>query len=182
MKSLFKDEWHWSIAGIMAGLTVMLAIIIGKNLAVAGAYVAVVRKILNIVNPEYLENTVYIGRVKGSDTWMVAMIGGIFLGGFVASKLSRTFQLHCVTVMWGNTFGEGVWRRAAVVFTGGLLLGLGANIGGGCTTGAFLTGVPTFSLGSIITSLSFFGAAILVANILYMGKDKQIKQISYQED
>ena len=40
----------------------------------------------------------------------------------------------------------------------------------------------TFSLGSIITSLSFFGAAILVANILYMGKDKQIKQISYQED
>lgn len=182
MKGLFKNEWHWSSAGIVAGIAVVLAMVIGKNLAIAGAFTALVRKVVNIVSPEYLAGTVFIGEVRGSDTWMVAMLGGIFLGGFAASRLAGTFQLHGVPTMWGNVFGQKIWERIVVVFTGGLLLGLGANIGSGCTTGAFLIGVPTLSIGSIITSVSFFIVAILTANMLYAGKDKEVTGIPYQKD
>ncbi|KWT79600.1 YeeE/YedE thiosulfate transporter family protein [Candidatus Magnetominusculus xianensis] len=183
VNSLFKNEWHWSVAGVTAGAAVLMAMMAGKNLAVAGAFVAVVRKIVNVFNPEYLENTVFIGTVRGTDTWAVAMLGGILIGSFAASRVSHTFQIHGVAQMWGNRFGKSIWKRIAVVFAGGLLLGIGANVGGGCTTGAFLTGVSTLSIGSIITSLSFFTAAIITANCLYFNKGKEIgEQIPYQQD
>ncbi|QWR78649.1 YeeE/YedE thiosulfate transporter family protein [Candidatus Magnetomonas plexicatena] len=182
MKKILKSQWHWSMAGILAGVSILAAMLLSKNLAIAGAFVALVRKILNIVNPDYLAGTSFIGEIRGSDTWMVSMLGGIMLGAFAASKLSGTFQLHGITAIWGRTFSGSVWKRAAVVFGGGILLGVGANIGGGCTTGAFLTGVPTLSVGSIVTSISFFAAAILTANFLYLRKDKTTGSLSYNED
>ncbi|MEO5355765.1 MAG: YeeE/YedE family protein [Nitrospirae bacterium YQR-1] len=182
MKKILKSQWHWSMAGILAGVSILAAMTLSKNLAIAGAFVALVRKIVNIVNPDYLAGTSFIGEIRGSDTWMVSMLGGIMLGAFAASKLSDTFRLHGVTALWGRAFSRSVWKRGVVVFGGGVLLGVGANIGGGCTTGAFLTGVPTLSVGSIVTSVSFFGAAILTANLLYLGKDKKVGNLSYNDD
>lgn len=182
MKELIKTEWHWSLSGVVAGIAVVMAMLIGKNFAIAGAFVALVRNIVNIVNPECLAGTVFIGEVRAADTWMIAMLGGIFLGGFAASRLAGTFQLHGAPAMWSKTFGNSAWKRVITVFTGGILLGVGANIGSGCTTGAFLIGVPTLSVGSFVTSISFFAAAIFAANILYAGKDKKIENLPYQED
>ncbi|KAF9881917.1 YeeE/YedE family protein [Colletotrichum karsti] len=46
---------------------------------------------------------------------------------------------------------------------GGLLIGIGSRIGGGCTSGHGLSGVSIFSTASFVTIASMFGAGALVA-------------------
>ena len=87
------------------------------------AFLALVRNIVNIVNPEYLTGTVFIGQVRDADTWMIAMLGGISLGGCAAARACGTFQLHGAPAMWSKTFGNSAWKRVTTVFTGGILLG-----------------------------------------------------------
>lgn len=62
-------------------------------------------------------------------------------------------------------FGDGVllWL---VLFLGGAATGFGARLGGGCNTGHGLSGMGCLQVGSIVTTASFFGTAILVSLLL----------------
>jgi uncharacterized protein len=44
-------------------------------------------------------------------------------------------------------------------------MSLGTMIGGGCTTGAFIAGWPTLSLGSFAMGLTFFATSMAVSNV-----------------
>ena len=55
-------------------------------------------------------------------------------------------------------------KELARSFAGGTGLALGAMIGGGCTTGAFISAWPTLSLGSFAMAGTFFAASMAVAN------------------
>jgi len=48
-----------------------------------------------------------------------------------------------------------------------VLLGYGAALASGCTTGNILQGWAHLSLGSIVAGISFFAAGIVTAKILY---------------
>ena len=62
-------------------------------------------------------------------------------------------------------FGDGgmLWL---VLFAGGAAIGFGARLGGGCNTGHGLSGLACLQPGSIVTTTSFFGTAILVSMLL----------------
>ena len=50
---------------------------------------------------------------------------------------------------------------------GSVLLGYGAALAGGCTTGNILQGWAHLSLGSIVAGASFFAAGIITSKNLY---------------
>ncbi len=56
-------------------------------------------------------------------------------------------------------------------FVGGLGLSLGAMIGGGCTTGAFIAAWPTLSIGSLAMAGTFFGVSMATSNLLFFTKN-----------
>ncbi len=62
-------------------------------------------------------------------------------------------------------FGDGVllWL---VLFLGGAATGFGVRLGGGCNTGHGLSGMGCLQVGSMVTTASFFGTAILVSLLL----------------
>ena len=68
------------------------------------------------------------------------MIGGVILGAFVAALLSRELRLESF-----ETPGQTVRYIA-----GGVLMGVGGVLAGGCTVGAGLTGVSTLTVGPVI--------------------------------
>jgi hypothetical protein len=53
------------------------------------------------------------------------------------------------------------------MFGGGLLIGLGVRIAGGCTSGHGIMGLATLQWASVRAVLSFMVAGILMANLLY---------------
>ncbi len=63
---------------------------------------------------------------------------GIFLGAFLGAALGGTFRLRDLRqVPWTTHLG---------VFLGGVLMGYGARLAGGCNIGAYLGGTASFSL------------------------------------
>ena len=67
-------------------------------------------------------------------------------------------------------------RRFTLQFVGGMLMGGGASVAGGCNIGHGITGVSTFSLGSIfatlVTMLSVWMTTALIFRIEKSGKNK----------
>ncbi|MDT0317816.1 YeeE/YedE family protein [Streptomyces sp. DSM 44918] len=61
---------------------------------------------------------------------------GIMLGAAVAASLGGTWALH-----------RGIpWRTAVAAVLGGVLMGIGARLAGGCNIGAYLAGISSGSL------------------------------------
>ncbi|MFJ9407183.1 YeeE/YedE family protein [Streptomyces sp. NPDC101393] len=61
---------------------------------------------------------------------------GIMIGAAVAAALGGTWALH-----------RGIpWRTAVAAVAGGILMGIGARLAGGCNIGAYLAGIASGSL------------------------------------
>lgn len=91
---------------------------------------------------------------------------GIFLGGLVSSMVHHRFQICLqppaqMVTTWGS-----VPMAFGVLFLGGLLVGFGTVIGGGCTSGHGLTGCARLRPGSLAATATFLGIAILLARFL----------------
>jgi uncharacterized protein len=86
-----------------------------------------------------------------SVTFGVLAVGGLLLGAFLSALFGRRFKV--------SGFDSG--KDIAIASVGGSLAGVGAVIALGCSVGHGLTGIATFSLGSM---LSF--AAIVAGGLL----------------
>ena len=63
-------------------------------------------------------------------------------------------------------FGENWGLTAVVLVTGGLLVGFGTRMAGGCTSGHGLCGVSRAQVGSLVATAGFFGAGIVTALVM----------------
>ena len=63
-------------------------------------------------------------------------------------------------------FGDSTAVAAVVMAFGGLLVGFGTRMAGGCTTGHGLCGVSRFQPGSLVGTAAFFGTGIAVSYLM----------------
>ncbi len=87
--------------------------------------------------------------VAGDVAWRVA-----FLGGLVAAGLAMV----ALVPEW---FAVTVPRGPTAIVTAGLLVGFGARLGSGCTSGHGVCGVARLSRRSILATMSFIAAGAL---------------------
>lgn len=93
----------------------------------------------------------------------LAFFGGLFLGGLAAALMSGTFLVR--TGLDPNfrrlvATGPAGW---ATLFAGGILVGVGTSMAGGCTSGHGLTGCARLQPGSLVATAAFFGTGALVS-------------------
>ncbi len=86
----------------------------------------------------------------------IATVGGVILGSFISSKMTKTFHL--------STFVDT--PDTIRNLTGGVLMGFGGILALGCTFGQGITGMSTLALGSIIATLAIIAGG--VAGVKYM--------------
>lgn len=89
-------------------------------------------------------------------SWRVVFVLGLILGGFIYQWLG---------------LGVGVQHIQAMVDTplliiGGLLVGIGTQIGTGCTSGHGICGLARRNPRSIVATLCFMGSAIVTVYIV----------------
>jgi len=82
----------------------------------------------------------------GDFKWRVALVLGIVVGGILMAALRP------------DLFGFGVQRPLVVIATAGVLVGFGARLGSGCTSGHGVCGVARFSRRSIVATTTFVAA------------------------
>ncbi|MGD8933927.1 MAG: YeeE/YedE thiosulfate transporter family protein, partial [Gammaproteobacteria bacterium] len=83
--------------------------------------------------------------------WIVWEVAGILLGGFVSGMLHARVRVQ-------TYHGPQISPRARWVyaFAGGLLMGYGARLARGCTSGQALSGGAVLSVGSWAFMLAVF--------------------------
>lgn len=91
----------------------------------------------------------------------------LIIGGFIGASLKGGFSLQMdLGSVHQSLFGTG-FATFMTLFIGGILVGFGTQLGGGCTSGHGLSGVSRLVPASIIATLSFFGAAIVFSMAMH---------------
>lgn len=152
-----RGEWSWAAAGTAAGLLVLVATADGGYLGFSGAILAAVGAATHAIG-QPLE---VVPRVDDDILWRAALIAGVFPGAWLA----RAFSLPSKAAAAGP-LPPKVLDPAAIAksFGAATAMCLGALVGGGCTTGAFIAAWPTLSIGSLAMAGTFFVSSMVVSN------------------
>ena len=93
--------------------------------------------------------------------WVVYEVLGILVGGFLSALLAKRLK---ATVERGPRITTKT--RLATAFAGGAVMGTGAYLARGCTSGLALTGGALLGVGSWLFVLAAFAAAYALAPFL----------------
>ncbi len=153
------------LAGVGLGLVLLAAFVfVGRGLGASGAFSAVVATGVAAAAPEHAAaNPAYTAHLGDGTTsplkdWLVFEIIGVILGGGLSAFLAGRFRL-------GIDRGPRTTDRSRLMyaFGGGIIMGLGAKLARGCTSGQALTGGALLSVGSWLFIAGAFAAGYLAA-------------------
>ena len=116
---------------------------------------------------KFFEKNSYKSDAGSRNLWFLV---GIFIGGLVAAILSNGTWYFDVTMSMGTHYDtylpDALWLKAIVITVGGVMLGFGARLAGGCTSGHSMAGVSMLNPVSMLATALFFIGGILVVNIM----------------
>lgn len=152
-----RGPWHWLVSGSIAGLTILWATSQNGYIGYSGSVLAIYGWVADSLGM----TSSLVPNISEGIVWRAALLVGVGVGAFAASVWSIK-QKWPVAVDQDSPRAFNV-RGHLFSFGGGAGLAVGAMIGGGCTTGAFMAAFPTLSLGSFAMGGTFFAVALVTA-------------------
>jgi hypothetical protein len=152
------------LAGILLGLVLFAAFFVtGGGLGASGGMNNLVVWVQDLIAPRHVDTTSYLTGIAGGerdplDSWMVWMLAGAAIGGFLSGWLNRRLKIE--TNKGPNISVRSRWLWA---FVGGGIMGYGARLARGCTSGQALSGGAVLSVGSWAFMFAVFGGAYALA-------------------
>ncbi len=159
-----RPLWRPHVAGAALGVVLFLTFVVtGHGLGASGALARFAVAVEDVVAPGHVDRTPALAAMAGGarrplDHWIVPAVLGTALGGLLSG-------LHGRRVRRETLRGPQVGREArwALALLGGLLVGYGARLARGCTSGQALSGGALLSVGSWAFMLSVFAGGYLIA-------------------
>jgi uncharacterized protein len=160
-----QKYWNPYLSGIGLGIVLLLAyVIMGRGLGASGAYSSVIAAIVNAIAPEHASSNHFYSEYLGDGTknplkdWLVFEVLGVLVGGFISGALAGRLK---VTTEKGPRIS--VRGRLTYALIGGVLMGFGAKLARGCTSGQALTGGAVLNLGSWAFMMAIFAGGYAFA-------------------
>jgi len=92
--------------------------------------------------------------IKGEVSWRILFLVGLVLGGLLYRGYGGALETLEPAV-------DGYW-----VVLAGLLVGIGATFGSGCTSGHGICGISRWSIRSIMATVTFMASAVVTVSII----------------
>lgn len=137
MEIIQFDAMGAYLGGLVMGLSAMLLFLLRGDVAGVNGMVT------GIIKP-----------IKGEVSWRILFLIGLVIGGYLYRSAGGVLETLEPVV-------EGNW-----VILAGLLVGIGATFGSGCTSGHGICGISRWSLRSIMATTSFMVSAIVTVYII----------------
>ena len=83
----------------------------------------------------------------GDTTWRMLFVSGLVVGGFLYA------------LVWPSAFAVEIDRSIPTLIGAGLLVGVGTQMGNGCTSGHGICGLSRFSARSLVAVMTFLSTA-----------------------
>jgi uncharacterized membrane protein YedE/YeeE len=95
-----------------------------------------------------------VGLGKNDTLWRAAFVAGLVTGGFILRLVAP------------EAFEVGIVRSTGALVLAGFMVGLGARLGNGCTSGHGVCGVSRFSPRSIVATVIFIVVGPVVVYVV----------------
>jgi uncharacterized membrane protein YedE/YeeE len=148
------------LGGTLIGLALFLAFYItGSGLGASAAIARVQVAALDVLSPGHVDGVAYFAEMGGGSLnplnhSSVFMLIGTVLGGMVSGLLTRRFRVEL-----NKGPNVSVRNRVLFAFIGGAIVGYGARLARGCTSGQALSGGAVLSVGSFAVMFAVFAGA-----------------------
>ena len=152
------------VAGALLGLVLFFAYFVtGTGLGASGGVARILVTAEDMVAPGHVDRTPYLLEMAGGETnpldhWIVLVTVGVFLGGFVSALAHGRLKME--TQKGPRISTRTRWMYALL---GGGLMGFGARLARGCTSGQALSGGAVLSVGSWAFMFALFGGGYALA-------------------
>ena len=152
------------LAGTLLGVVLFLSFYVtGGGLGASGALTSIQTGVLRWFAAAHVDRVAYFADVAGGhkNPWVssgVFMLAGTILGGLVSGLLNRRVKPE---LRKGPNIGTAT--RVVFALLGGLIMGYGARMARGCTSGQALSGGAVLSVGSWGFAFSIFAAGYALA-------------------
>lgn len=167
MSQTTKPYMNPYIAGIGIGLVLLTAfVVMGRGLGASGAFTSVVAAGVKAVAPSHAQSSSFYREYLPANAspfkdWLVFEVAGVIVGGFISGLLAGRVKR---SIDRGPQSSASL--RLTLAFAGGVIMGFGAKLARGCTSGQALTGGAVLSVGSWTFMLAVFAGAYAVAYFL----------------
>lgn len=152
---------HWALAGVgIAGVTLALLFLANRRLGISTGLEDICSLVLPA--PYFRRAAVLSGR-----GWRLPLLGGLVLGGFLSAVLSGGWEPTWAMGLFDRAIGLGPAGKLAWIFVGGLFIGFGTRLAGGCTSGHGIFGLANLEFPSLVSTLSFMAAGIVTTQVVY---------------
>ena len=146
---MLHPQLAWYLAGPALGLCVVACrLLFNGRLGVTGGYSEIV------------------GRARSGEAgfdWRGWLLIGVLLGGTVFALASGGPDFHGYGWLTDALHGPARLAIAPILAVAGVLIGYGAKLAGGCTSGNGLSGNAMLSPAALAATGTFFGTAIVVS-------------------
>lgn len=170
MNVLLQKKWSPYLAGVLAGLLLVLSVFLtGKYFGASTTFVRATGFIEQTVAPEKVAGMAYFVKEKVKVDWQFMFVVGVLFGSLISALISKDVRAVAVPPMWKKRFGASRTRRWTMGFLGGAVLMFGARLADGCPSGHGLSGLAQIAASGYVSLICFFLAGMIMARIIYGG-------------
>jgi uncharacterized membrane protein YedE/YeeE len=152
------------VAGTLLGLVLFASFYVtGGGIGASAAMSRIQTGVLDLFAPGHVDRVAYFAEMAGGhrsawNHYSIFMIVGTLLGGFASGLVNRRVKLE---LRKGPRISAPA--RLGFALAGGVLMGFGARLARGCTSGQALSGGAVLSVGSWAFAFAVFAGAYALA-------------------
>lgn len=155
------DPIHWAAGGaIIAAVTLLLLFVLNRRLGISTGFEDVCSL---VVRTRYFERA----SLCEARRWRLPFLVGLVIGGAVSAATTGGWQPTWALGMLDDALALGPAGKMAWMFVGGLFIGFGTRLGGGCTSGHGIFGLSNLERPSLVTTLSFMAGGFVTTQLLW---------------
>ena len=148
---MLHGQVGWYVAGPVLGLCVVACrLLFNARLGVTGGFSELIGQ---------------LSRRSVRFDWRGWFALGLFAGGALFALIAGGPDFHGYGWLTDTFHGSSQVWIAPILFAAGILIGYGAKLAGGCTSGNGLSGTAAVSPASLAATATFFATAIVVSLI-----------------
>jgi uncharacterized membrane protein YedE/YeeE len=172
MRFLSKKRWSPYLAGALLGLLELVAVYVSHHaLGASSAFTRLAGLFEKYFFPEHFKTLRYYHYYKPYIDWTTLAVLGLFIGGYLSARFANEIKFKLIPKMWSKRFGNNKLLRIIAALIGGIFVGFGARMAGGCTSGQGISGGAFLSVSGWLAICFFFAGGIITSFILFGNKD-----------
>jgi hypothetical protein len=160
-----RPFWHPLAAGVALGLALLVTFLFtGHGLGASGFFTALSGAVGRVIAPAATAANSYLGPYAAGNPfsgWISWEVLGLVIGAAAGALASGRFRLMVEAGRGTTTISRLGWALG-----GGLLVGFGARLARGCTSGLGLSGGATLSVAAFVFLIAFFAAGFAVMAVV----------------